>query len=167
MYCKILDEVIKEMKGIEIQEEPDVQIDLDISSYIPDEFIENSTQKIEIYQNIALCKTEEDIQNVIDDIIDRYGQIPEEIENLLEITRIKNLCKKIGIIKLIQKNNKILFYIDKTRYNVENVDKLIKKYTNRIQFSPGVNSYITYHIKEENKIIDEIKEFLVNANNHK
>lgn len=71
-YCKLLDEVIKEMQGIEVVEEKDVQIDLAISSYIPDEFIENSTQKIEIYQNIALCRTEEDIQNVIDEIIDRF-----------------------------------------------------------------------------------------------
>lgn len=71
-YCKLLDEVIKEMQGIEIVEEKDVQIDLAISIYIPDEFIENSTQKIEIYQNIALCRTEEDIQNVIDEIIDRF-----------------------------------------------------------------------------------------------
>lgn len=71
-YCKLLDEVIKEMQGIEVVEEKDVQIDLSVSSYIPDEFIENSTQKIEIYQNIALCRTEEDIQNVIDEIIDRF-----------------------------------------------------------------------------------------------
>ena len=71
-YCRLLDEVIKEMQGIEIVEEKDVQIDLSVSSYIPDEFIENSTQKIEIYQNIALCRTEEDIQNVIDEIIDRF-----------------------------------------------------------------------------------------------
>ena len=71
-YCKLLDEVIKEMQGIEVVEEKDVQIDLSISSYIPDEFIENSTQKIEVYQNIALCRTEEDIQNVIDEIIDRF-----------------------------------------------------------------------------------------------
>ena len=57
-YCKLLDEVIKEMQGIEVVEEQDVQIDLAVSSYIPDNFIENSSQKIEIYQNIALCRTE-------------------------------------------------------------------------------------------------------------
>ena len=56
-YCKLLDEVIKEMQGIEIVKEEDVQIDIAVSSYIPDEFIESSAQKIEIYQNIALCRT--------------------------------------------------------------------------------------------------------------
>ena len=61
-YCKLLDEVIKEIQGVEVKEEIDVQIDLNISSFIPDEYIENSSQKIEIYQNIALARTEEDIQ---------------------------------------------------------------------------------------------------------
>lgn len=81
-YCKLLDEVIKEMQGIEVVEEKDVQIDLSISSYIPDEFIENSTQKIEVYQNIALCRTEEDIQNVIDEIIDRFRKYAKRSRKL-------------------------------------------------------------------------------------
>lgn len=71
-YCKLLDEVIKEIQGVEVKEEIDVQIDLDVSSYIPDEYIENSSQKIEIYQEIALARTEEDLSNVTDEIIDRY-----------------------------------------------------------------------------------------------
>ena len=64
-YCRLLDEVVKEIQGIEVKEEQDIQIDIDVSSYIPDSFIDNNSQKIEIYQNIALCRTEEDIQNVI------------------------------------------------------------------------------------------------------
>ncbi len=71
-YCKLLDEVIKEIQGVEVKEEIDVQIDLDVSSYIPDEYIENSSQKIEVYQEIALARTEEDLSNVTDEMIDRY-----------------------------------------------------------------------------------------------
>ena len=72
-YCKLLDEVIKEEQGIEqTVEVQDIQIDLNVSSYIPDEYIENSSQKIEIYQDIALCRTDEDIENIIDEIIDRF-----------------------------------------------------------------------------------------------
>ena len=103
MYCELLNQVVKELKGEEIIEEIDVQIDLDVTSYIPDEFIENSSQKIEIYQNIALCKNEEDIQNVTDEIIDRYGQMPYEIENLLDISRIKILAREKFILKISQK----------------------------------------------------------------
>ena len=93
-YCNLLDEVVKEMKGIQVEPETDIQIDLNVTSYIPDEYIEDSNQKIEIYQNIALCKSEKDIQNVIDEIIDRFGNMPEELENSISISRIKYLAKK-------------------------------------------------------------------------
>ena len=110
MYCELLNQVVKELQGEEIVEEIDIQIDLDITSYIPDDYIKNSSQKIEIYQNIALCRTEEDIQNVIDEIIDRYGKIPKELENLIEIARIKELARKVGATKISQKTENIVFY---------------------------------------------------------
>ena len=69
--------------GIKVKEEKDIQIDMNVSSFIPDEYIENSSQKIEIYQDIALSKNEEDLANVIDEIIDRYGNMPKEVENLI------------------------------------------------------------------------------------
>ena len=162
MYCKILDEVVKEMKGIKVEEELDVQIDINVSSYIPDEFIDNSSQKIEIYQNIALCKSEIDIQNVVDEIIDRYGRMPEEIENLLEITRIKNLCREKGISKISQKKDSIIFYIEVSRFDNENIEILLNKYKNRIQFSPGKTSYITLK-NIGTDVISVIKEFLKNC----
>ena len=99
-YCNLLDEVMKEMQGIEVEEEPDIQIDMNISSYIPDEYIFESSQKIEVYQNIALCKTEEDIQNVLDEVLDRYGETPRELNNLIEVSRIKMMCKEKYIIKV-------------------------------------------------------------------
>ena len=88
------------MKGIKIEPEIDLQIDLNVTSYIPDEYIADANQKIEIYQNIALCKNEKDIQDVIDEIIDRFGNMPVELENLIDIARIKYLAKKLNLIKI-------------------------------------------------------------------
>ena len=78
-YCNLLDEVVKEMQGIEVKPEVDIQIDLNVTSYIPEEYIQDSNQKIEIYQDIALCKNEEDIQNVTDEIIDRFWRYARRI----------------------------------------------------------------------------------------
>ena len=160
MYCKLLDEVVKEMKGIEVEEEKDIQIDINVSSFIPDDFIESSSQKIEVYQNIALCRNEEDIENVTDEIIDRYGSAPKEVENLIEIARIKNLAREAGIEKILQKQENIVFYYEPSRFEMGIVDALIKKYKNRIKFSPAQEPYITYKILKKNKIIDEVKDFL-------
>lgn len=159
-YCKLLDEVIKESKGIKVEEdEEDITIDLNISSYIPDSYIDNNTQKIEVYQNIALCRTEEDIKNVTEDILDRFGKMPKEMFNLMGITRIKEMCKEIGIIKVMQKENKIVFYFKPESFTMDIAD-LVEKYNSRIKFSTGINPYITYTLKNSENVIDEITEFL-------
>lgn len=158
MYCKLLDEVIKEMKGIEVKEEQDVQIDLSVSSYLPNDFISDNNQKIETYQNIALCKTEEDIEEIADEMIDRYGKIPKEAENLLKIARIKNLCRNNGVSKITQKQQSIVFLFQADTFKIEWVDILLKKFRNQVKFSPGKDPYITYKIKGE--ILDDVQEFL-------
>ena len=160
MYCKLLDQVVKEMRGEEVQEEIDVQLDLNVSSYIPDEFIENSAQKIEIYQDIALCKNEEEIKDIVDSIIDRYGDLPTEIEKLIDVARIRNACRAKNIIKVVQKQEKVIFYFDEKTFDFEVVDKIIKKYGMRIKFSPAKNPYITYLMKNSNDVLGEIKGFL-------
>ena len=161
MYCKLLDEVIKEMQGIEVQEEIDVQIDLNISCYIPDEYISDSSQKIEVYQDIALCRTEKDITNVIDELIDRYGNMPKELENLLEIARIKEMCRQFNILKISKKNGAFVFYFDANKFDFSIVDSLISKYGNLVSFSPGKEPYITLKSKAITDLeqLDEIKKF--------
>lgn len=161
-YCKLLDEVIKNMQGIEVREEQDVQIDLSVSSYIPDSFIDNSSQKIEIYQNIALCRTEEDIQNVVDEVIDRYGKLPTELENLLEVARIKELARKVGATKISQRLESIVFYFTREAMTPEKMEKLYEQYGIAIRFSKGIEPYVTFKVgkRTEKEIISKVKEFL-------
>ena len=163
MYCKLLDQVVKEMRGVKIEEEIDVQLDLNVSSYIPDEFIEDSNQKIEIYQAIALCKNEDEIKDIVDSILDRYGDLPKEIENLIEIARIRNGARAKNIIKIAQKDDKVIFYFDEKTFDFGVVDELIKKYGMRIKFSPARNPYVTYKLKNVSDIIKEVKAFLKDA----
>ena len=160
-YCNLLDEVVKEMQGEEVKPEIDVQIDLDATCYIPDEYISDSSQKIEIYQDIALCKNEEDIQNVIDEMIDRFGNMPSEIENLIEIARIKILCKKLNISKVQGKRSFAVFTFELGEFNID-VNELAKNYRNRIKFSQGLKPQITYVLQNATgmKMLKEVEEFL-------
>ena len=127
MYCKLLDEVMKEMKGEKVEEpkEEDIQIDINVSSYIPDDYIESSDMKISIYQDIALCKNEEEIMDVTDEIIDRFGTMPKEVEELLEIARIKNMCREKNINKIMQKGSGIVFYFEEKTFDPKIISKLI------------------------------------------
>ena len=160
-YCNLLDEVVKELQGEEVIHETEVQIDLDATCYIPDSYISDSSQKIEMYQEIASCKNEEDIQNVIDEMIDRFGNMPNEIENLLEIARIKILCKKLNISKVQGKRNFVVFIFEAKEINID-INMLVKKYGNRIKFTQGIKPQITLALENnsELKMLKEVKEFL-------
>ena len=84
-----------------------------------------------------------------------------EVENLLDIARIKNLAREKNILKISQKNENIVFYFDSDRFDFGVVDKLMKSFRNRIRFSPSKEPYITFKIKDMKKILEECKEFLI------
>ena len=163
-YCKLLDEVVKEMQGVKVKQEKEIQIDINLSSYIPENYIEDGAQKIEIYQDIALCRNDKDIEDIIDEIIDRYGSMPKEVENLIEIAKIKVLARNANVLKIVQKEEAVVFYLDKDyiKLNEKMINSLIEKYGQRLKFSPGVESYITLKnvSKDETTIIKDIKELL-------
>ncbi len=138
----------------------EIQIDINVSSYIPEDYIENSDIKIRIYQDIALCKNEDEILDITDEIIDRFGSMPKEVENLIEIARIKNICKEKAINKIIQRNNNIVFYLIASDFDISIIDKLTKEYKQNVKFSPSALPYITYKIDENKSIIKQVKDFL-------
>lgn len=158
-YCNLLDEVVKEMKGIDLEEDIDITIDINVSSFIPDSYIENGSQKIEVYQNIALCRNEEDIKNIKEDIIDRFGKMPKEVYNLLEIAKIKEMCREKGVIKIAQKGKNIIFTFSPENFMLD-IDKLIGTYKNRIKFSPAKEPYVTYKLENSENALEEILDFL-------
>lgn len=160
-YCNLLDEVVKEMQGVKAEPDLDIQIDLNVTSYIPDEYIPDSSQKIEIYQDIALCKNEKDIQDITDEIIDRFGNMPSEIENLLDIVRIKYMAKSLYITKIASKRTAVVFTFEQSKFDVD-IPKLVSIYKNRLKFSPGVKPMITLDIgtTNERQILNDVAEFL-------
>ncbi len=164
-YCNLLDEVVKEMKGIEVKPEIDIQIDLNVTSYIPDEYISDSNQKIEVYQDIALCKNEDDIQNIIDEIIDRFGNMPKELENLIDIARIKYMAKELQIEKIISRKTAVVFTFKTNGSEKEfkiDIPKLVKEYGSKIKFSAGIRPMITLEIGNNNErnILNDTTKFL-------
>lgn len=149
------------MKGIKVEPEIDIQIDLNVTSYIPDEYIPDANQKIEIYQNIALCKNENQIQNVIDEIIDRFGNMPKELENLILIARIKYLAKKLNVSKILSKKTAVVFTFEPNKFELD-ITELVKKYGNKIKFTAGIKPMITLEIgsNNERQILNDVTEFL-------
>ena len=134
---------------------------INVTSYIPDEYIQDANQKIEIYQNIALCKNEQDIQNIIDEIIDRFGNMPKELENLIAIARIKYLAKQLKLTKIASNKTAVVFTFEPNKFELD-LNELVKKYGNKIKFSAGIKPMITLQIGSENErqILNDVTEFL-------
>ena len=96
-------------------------------------------------------------------MIDRFGDMPKEIENLIEIARIKILCKKLNISKVQGKRNFVVFIFEPGEINMD-INELVRKYRNRIKFTQGIKPQITLALENvsEIKMLQEVKEFLVN-----
>lgn len=168
MYCKLLEEAVKEIQGLEVRPEFETQIDIKVTAYIPNEYIENTNQKIEVYQYIASIEKEEQISEVVDELIDRYGELPNEVINLLEVARIKTYAKKLFIISIVQKESKVLIqFKNANKIDGKTVQILVNEYKNRIFFSGTGTPYITLKLQEEKEsdILKEILQLLKTINN--
>ena len=169
MYNRLLNEVVKETRGEKVEEEEDITIDIKLSAYIPDEYIEDGSQKIEIYQDIANCENNKAVNDVVDEIIDRYGEMPKEVKNLIEIAKIKILCKEANVIKLKEKNGSIeITFNEKGIKMLTNTAKnekmfieiLAEKYKNSIKFVNAEKPYMMLYLKQNDNKIARINEFL-------
>lgn len=114
LYMAMLEKAIreeKEGKDIDAKEEvqKEVKIDINVSAYISDMYIKDPIQKISMYQKISDIKDEEDATEVVDELLDRYGDLPKETENLIKIVEIRNKARKLGITRVIANDNMIKF----------------------------------------------------------
>ena len=163
MYCKLLEESVKELQGEEIIEEVDTQIDIKITAFIPTDYIENVNQKIETYQDIANLEKEEQITEIIDELIDRFGEIPTEVVNLIEVARLKILARSLQIISINQKMDSIVIQFNNSdNLTGEKIQTLIDTYKNKIFFSSGISPYITLKLqtKKDSDILEEVYKLL-------
>lgn len=104
LYIKYLQDAIKKKKGLESEEEVETTIDIKIDSYIPKTYINNEEITIEIYKKIAGVSNNEDYRDLLDELFDRFGNIPREVSNLMDISLIRQTAKKLGIISIVEIN---------------------------------------------------------------
>ncbi|MDR2734120.1 MAG: transcription-repair coupling factor [Spirochaetota bacterium] len=107
MYCRILDEAMQELGSAIIEEEPDTAINLNFEGYIPDDYIEDERQKIEVYKRIAACLSQAEVEELAHDVRDRFGPIPEMVLSLFKLSELKAAGRAAGVRSLIQQGEYI------------------------------------------------------------
>ena len=135
LYCKMLNEAVKEAKGIHTMEDFETAVDLNVDAYIPDSYISNEFQKLDIYKRIAGIETQQDYDDMLEELLDRFGEPGKAVLNLLAIAKLKAIAHQgyVTEIKQTGKTVRITLY-EKARLNTEGFPALMQKYRRGLQF---------------------------------
>ncbi len=133
MYMQMLNEAIAEVKGEPIQRAAACTVDIQIEAYIPEDYIESTSARIDMYRKIATVRDEEDESELIDEIIDRYGEPPKAIIGLITVSLMRNTAAAMGITEITQRSGSLQFFIQSPE--PEQIAALSGKYGRRILFS--------------------------------
>ncbi len=154
MYCMLLEQAVKEKKGETYVPPIEVSVDIKADAYIPQSYVEYEQQRIDLYKKIATIESMDDYLELQGEFIDRFGDIPQSVQNLLDISYIKSLCRICEISDVTETDTGAsLVFTD--RANPEAVIKLLGKYEREMRFVNGAKSKIIYKCKED--IIGNIK----------
>lgn len=157
MYLKLLDEAIRNLKGEISEEKPNTTIDIKISAYIDQEYIEDENQRLEMYKKISSIETKKDVDDIIDELIDRFKEYPKPVEALIDVAYLKALAGSVNITEISEKGSSIILkFKDANSINMEIVDNLIKEYKGSLMFSGQLPPYLTYKYKKKESILKEL-----------
>jgi len=138
MYLRILDDAIAEMSDIVDETAPEVLLDLDYSGFIPDDYITNQTEKMEIYKKISSIQTDIDLGSIVAELEDRFGPLPDEVSSLLSISELRIICKKLFVSSLREKKGTIKITFSRVSIiSVEKVLRLINESLGAVRLDPS------------------------------
>lgn len=135
LYCKMLNEAVKEAKGIHTMEDFETSVDLNVDAYIPDSYISNEFQKLDIYKRIAGIETQQDYDDMLEELMDRFGEPGKAVLNLLAIAKLKAIAHQGYVTEIKQTGKTVRFTLyEKARLNTEGFPALMQKYRRGLQF---------------------------------
>ncbi len=157
LYCKLLNEAVQSMKGEKTYDDYETKLDFSLDAYIPNSYIKNETQKINVYKEIAGVQTEEDYSDMIDELTDRFGEIPKNVINLMTIAEIKALAHKAWITEITEIGGKFKIGLyQNAEIRTDNIPAFIEQYKGRMKF---VQEAVPYFMYTPTKKISEIEEY--------
>ena len=156
MYLRLLSEAIAEEKGEQPEKIPECLVDIQIDAHIPEKYISSLNQRIDMYRKIMLVNEDSDKTDLIDELIDRYGEPPKSVLGLIEVSLLRNKAAHLGITEISQKNGSMYFY---TEYlNAEQIAGLSAAYKGRITFNGIGKSYVSVKISPKMRPFDMMKD---------
>ena len=147
MYLKLLEEAVHEEKGEKIPEKPECAADLAVSANIPESYVASAEQRMDLYRRIAHIRTEEDADDMTDELIDRFGDPPAEVNSLIHIALLRGEAADTGISEISQKQGRLIFSI--SDFEMDRVSRLysLPFYKNRVKIEAGLKPAISLKLR--------------------
>lgn len=151
LYCKMLNEAVKRLKGEKVEnDEFETNIDLKMDAFIPADYIPNEFQKLDVYKRIAEIETEPERDDMVDELIDRFGEPSQSVCNLLEIALLKAKAHDAYITAIVEKANQIrITMFPQAKVATDKIPDLLAAYQGKLRFVPETTPYFVYQQKEE------------------
>lgn len=151
LYCKMLNEAVKRLKGEKVEnDEFETNIDLKMDAFIPADYIPNEFQKLDVYKRIAEIETEPERDDMVDELIDRFGEPPQSVCNLLEIALLKAKAHDAYITAIVEKANQIrITMFPQAKVATDKIPDLLAAYQGKLRFVLETTPYFVYQQKEE------------------
>jgi transcription-repair coupling factor (superfamily II helicase) len=166
LYCKMLNEAVQEAKGIRVQEDFETMIDVSIDAYIPEKYIPNEYLKLDIYKRIAGIENADEYEDMLEELVDRFGDPPKTVQNLLTIAKMKALAHHIYMTEVKQRGDELRFTMyEQAKVDPAKVPELIAKYPEELKFKVEANPYFIYtprkrSAKDTTVMVDKAQELL-------
>ncbi len=159
MYVTLLNEAIKEIKGEKVNSVSDVKIDCYFDANLPNYYVENTANRMEIYNEISKIKTEHDEQELIKKLEFNFGEVPNEVKNLIFVAKIKNLCANLKIKRIsVLLNSTKIYFADSNQKILEGISKVIANTKQEIVLNLEILPIIT--IKNDVKLLNTLNNLI-------
>ncbi|MBQ4563838.1 MAG: DEAD/DEAH box helicase, partial [Lachnospiraceae bacterium] len=170
LYCKMLNEAVRRLKGEPVTEQFDTSVEMDMDAYIPLSYIRNEAQKLDVYKRISHIETQEEFEDMQDELVDRFGDMPKPVENLLWAALLKAMGHDAGVLEVRANRAEVRLTMNpRTPIDTVRIPELIRQYQGTLRLVAGEKPYFLYTDKKgrmvdvqtmlmaTKKLIEEVK----------
>lgn len=137
LYMQLMEKAVRELKGEEVIEEVTPEIHFHLPAFIPESYVEEPSERLNLYRRLSLCRSDEEVETIREEMRDRFGRIPEEVDHLLEVIKVKILLTRLSIRKLEETVSQLVLTFDeRTRVPPQRVVRLVQEGKGRYRFTP-------------------------------
>jgi len=160
LYCKLLNQAVQALRGIRSEEDDfETVVDCDIDAYIPESYIKNEYQKLDVYKRISGIETEEEYMDMQDELIDRFGDIPQTVEHLLKVAMLKTLAHQAYVTEVRINSQEVrLIMFQKARIDIARIPELLERYQGKLKFQIAEPPYFILTERSKQSTADMMKQ---------